>query len=141
MPRKRTTAFLRRNIRKTFKRLRTYSVLGDALIEQQAEESRESTPHEEDESDGEKNEESEKSPDVDMINVELAQPNLPQIESLSPKIPDPVDRKSTTFLVCDNINSIVLNSSFGMISTYSGQFGLLLRRGSPYIAQKVRNQY
>ncbi|KAI6182361.1 HDAC-interact domain-containing protein [Aphelenchoides bicaudatus] len=136
MPRKRTTAFLRRNIRKTFKRLRTYSVLGDALIEQQAEESRESTPHEEDESDGEKNEESEKSPDVDMINVELAQPNLPQIESLSPKIPDPVDRKSTTFLVCDNINSIILNSSFGMISTYSGQFGLLLRRGSPYIAQK-----
>jgi len=74
-------------------------------------------------------------PDVDIaeepINV------VPQTDSLKPKTPAPKDRKSTTFLVCDNINQCVLNSSFGLISTYSGQFGLLLRRGSPFRAQKT----
>lgn len=136
LPRKRSTSFLHRNIYKTAKRMRTYAILGKALIEQQPEESRESTPGEEDDSDDQENESPENSvPEVEMV---VEPPNsLPQLNSLSPKIPSPADRDSTTFLVCDNINTFVLNSSFGLISTYSGKFGLLLRRGSPYRARKV----
>lgn len=138
LPRKKTTTFLRRNIYKTAHRLRTYKILGDKLIEQQPEESRESTPAEDEESDDQENE----SPDETSIPPESDAADeltntLPQLASLKPKTPNPTDRKSTTFLVCDNINQFVLNSSFGLISTYSGQFGLMLRRGAPFRAQKV----
>lgn len=138
LPRKRTNAFLKRNIYKTARRLRTYKILGDKIIEQQEEESRESTPaSEDDESDNPENENSETSMPPENETSEEATNPLPQLESLKPKIPNPTDRKSTTFLVCDNINQFVLNSSFGIISTYSGKFGLFLRRGAPYRAQKV----
>jgi hypothetical protein len=103
------------------------------LIEKQPEESRESTPADDDESDDPENQSEPSVPEVDMdepANV------LMQLSSLKPKTPNPRDRKSTTFLVCDNIHQYVLNSSFGLISTYSGQFGLFLRRGAS--AQKVR---
>jgi hypothetical protein len=119
--------------------LRTYKIHGKALVEQEPE-SRESTPNEtdEDEENTAENESANEIPDVEMTESDPPTATVPKSNnSLLPKTPTFDDKTSATFLVLDGIDSFVINSSFGLIPTHSGKFGLFLRRGAPYRAQRV----
>ncbi|KAI6192747.1 hypothetical protein M3Y94_01321600 [Aphelenchoides besseyi] len=136
LPRKRSKMFLKRNLYRGARRLRTYKILGNALIEEEPEESRDSTPSEDDEEDLEN--QSPMDTTVPEPEITESEPivSASRVNTLLPKVPDPTDRKTTSFLVFDGIHSFSINSSFGFFSKHVGKFGLLLRRGAPYRGQK-----
>lgn len=105
-------AFLRRNLRRGVRRLRSYAVLNDALIHEEADESRESTPSDDSDDDADA-ETPTGGAGAGATGIETRAGARNATIRLQPRVPRVDDRETTSFLIFDGIQSVVTNTAFG----------------------------
>lgn len=133
LPRKNCQAFLCRNVRSGARRMHSYKTFGDTIIEEEPDESRESTPEEEDTDGANRSQENGKTSDLDKGSQESGR----HMDRPVRKAPDSADRDSTSFLVRNDLRLFPVNTSFGFFTTHEGTSNIMLRRGAPFLSRRV----